>query len=612
MKYATNSNRWEITESISVAGSIAGTIAAVFSQQLIYVAAPMSLAFSLNLINRRRLEQKLQEDMSAALINGSVTNQQMLGEMQAVRADVQALSAASKPVNLSGIKSDISLVDKKIEELKTVISDTKPTATKQEIEQIDLVLQQLQSKLSSLTDNFNHRPEPRQIEELKLRTANLQQQLSTVPPAFDPSYLEQQIQLNKSSLSSLSKEFLSRPELEQIKELHSITTNIQSFYANDLEQRFQQLHIQIKEQALQLNQRPNIQQLEELKQVVANIQPFDASHLEQQIQQVQNSISALKQVVANIQPFDASHLEQQIQQVQNSVFALKQVVANIQPFDASHLEQQIQQVQNSVFALNEQFNQRPELEQIQKLQLLTADVQQQLYARPQYIQQLEQEIQQTQAQLQSLKLLDGNRIESLSDSVTLLQQRVLEQEQAIAQSAVPFAQRLRQEKANAKLELKTQLKLMPSSERQLQTEKEKRFSVEALIALARSKGIGSEFEQILQAGKENGFTLHPWPTNLTFSPSRQLVRANNLNRTQSLLILSALPTTDGKVRLWLDKDAIANFYPISQHIVTSLLGANGWREMEPKQISEFIASLNQLFEHIHSKEIVNKTYALTK
>ncbi len=56
------SRRWlEMAEYVSLFGSVVGSFAAVVSQQVIYASAPLSLSILLNLINRHRFEQQIQQ-----------------------------------------------------------------------------------------------------------------------------------------------------------------------------------------------------------------------------------------------------------------------------------------------------------------------------------------------------------------------------------------------------------------------------------------------------------------------------------------------------------------------------------------------------------------------
>lgn len=57
----------ELAEYASVAGSALGTLAAAISQQFVFAAAPLTLAVSLNLINRSRIAQQPQLPEPAAI-----------------------------------------------------------------------------------------------------------------------------------------------------------------------------------------------------------------------------------------------------------------------------------------------------------------------------------------------------------------------------------------------------------------------------------------------------------------------------------------------------------------------------------------------------------------
>jgi len=50
---------WEIAEYISIGASALGTIAAALSHQAAYAATPVTLALSLNLVNRQQLQKQI-------------------------------------------------------------------------------------------------------------------------------------------------------------------------------------------------------------------------------------------------------------------------------------------------------------------------------------------------------------------------------------------------------------------------------------------------------------------------------------------------------------------------------------------------------------------------
>jgi fructose-1,6-bisphosphatase/sedoheptulose 1,7-bisphosphatase-like protein len=57
----------EIAEYASLAGSALGIIAAATSSQVIYAAAPLTLALSLNLVNRKRSYHQTRQHIISAI-----------------------------------------------------------------------------------------------------------------------------------------------------------------------------------------------------------------------------------------------------------------------------------------------------------------------------------------------------------------------------------------------------------------------------------------------------------------------------------------------------------------------------------------------------------------
>ena len=60
-------NWLKLAEYASVAGSALGTLAAAFSGQIIYAATPLTVALSLNLVNRQRFEEQIRESNKSAI-----------------------------------------------------------------------------------------------------------------------------------------------------------------------------------------------------------------------------------------------------------------------------------------------------------------------------------------------------------------------------------------------------------------------------------------------------------------------------------------------------------------------------------------------------------------
>lgn len=155
-----------IAEYISIAGSVVGAIWAAFSQQAIYVLAPaVSASLLLNLINRRRLEQLIQQS--------TTTSSQVESQIGQLRSAIDSLSAANAKVeqdvqHLASTELTTSL-SSRVEELH------------QEQNGLRLSLVPLQSRLDDLIQQFKNRPELDQIESLSSVITALKQCIDELP-----------------------------------------------------------------------------------------------------------------------------------------------------------------------------------------------------------------------------------------------------------------------------------------------------------------------------------------------------------------------------------------------------------------------------------------------
>ncbi|MEG4999940.1 hypothetical protein [Microcoleus sp. B4-D4] len=100
LRISPNQPDWlELAEYASIAGSAIGTIAAGLSGQILYAAAPLTAAISLNIANRQRFEQQMQQKANSAI------------------AEVQAAAA--------GRSQQVQLLPGEPAELYTAVSDLK-------------------------------------------------------------------------------------------------------------------------------------------------------------------------------------------------------------------------------------------------------------------------------------------------------------------------------------------------------------------------------------------------------------------------------------------------------------------------------------------------------
>jgi cytochrome c556 len=517
MKDTSDRNGLEVTETISVAGSVAGSILAMASQQLIYAAAPLTLALGLNLINRRRFEQKFQQNMLAILsdVNSRITetDQTLSGEMRSVKDSVKLLSSAPDPINIDPIQQELSGLQKRFDTLEAAISNLTFAASK---------------------------------DNTPLSTDSQPQTAVELPPPFDPTYLEQQIAELKTAFIPAAQT-TSQSVAQQ--ELKAVNREIQQMQGSlfSLNQAF--------------SQRSEPNQIEELKQVTASIQQqlaqlppappsFDSTPLEQKIQQLQGSVSSLTE------EFKQRPEPQQIEAVRQFATAVQQQVSQLPPapppFDPTPLEQQLQQLKTAIAQIESaQTNFNAELAKL-----------------PQLFDSVAQ-IQQHQSELQQLTATLDEKIGSLQKFQT---------QSSSMSPGVTFPNG-------------TQLKFNRNNKR-----------VASLLAMAEAYGIGKEVQLVTQVAEQHHLTLNAWPTNLIFGPATHLIAAGIRHRSQCLFTMSGQPTKDGKVQLWTSSQAFADFYPVIPYTVTSILGFDGWQEMEKPQIEGFVAKLNQLFESFEQRK----------
>jgi uncharacterized protein YoxC len=83
-----------LAECASIAGSAIGTIVAGLSGQIIYAAAPLTAAISLNFLNRQRFEQQVQQKANSAIAGVELA-------VKSIQQQVQMLPTESKALHIA-------------------------------------------------------------------------------------------------------------------------------------------------------------------------------------------------------------------------------------------------------------------------------------------------------------------------------------------------------------------------------------------------------------------------------------------------------------------------------------------------------------------------------
>jgi peptidoglycan hydrolase CwlO-like protein len=149
MRSTQNQPEWlELAEYASIAGSAIGTIVAGLSGQIIYAAAPLTAAVSLNFLNRQRFEQKMQQKSNSAIAGVELA-------VKSIQQQVQALPG--EPTELYTAVSDLqqklrSLESQSIADVQAAVQslEQQVQAFPAESQDIYPILSGLQQQIGSL------------------------------------------------------------------------------------------------------------------------------------------------------------------------------------------------------------------------------------------------------------------------------------------------------------------------------------------------------------------------------------------------------------------------------------------------------------------------------
>lgn len=214
-----------IIELICVAGSIGSAIALIFKEAILGLAlAPVSLSLALNLINRNRLEQ-----LSGQGADVSAEVQQLKGEISSLSTEAEKFR---QDIQNLAHRQELTSVNSLVEQLN------------QQQEGLRLSLVPLQSRLDDLIQEYNNRPELKEIENLAAVITALRSSIDELPP---PGQLQQPAaktqsgedkstaELNQTlekverldkAINLLAYQFNHRPELGEVASLSVVTESL--------------------------------------------------------------------------------------------------------------------------------------------------------------------------------------------------------------------------------------------------------------------------------------------------------------------------------------------------------------------------------------------------
>jgi len=246
MRSSQNQPEWlELAEYASIAGSAIGTIAAGLSGHMIYAAAPLTAALSLNFVNRQRFEQKMQQKSNSAIAGVELA-------VKSLQQQVQTLPG--EPTELYTAVSDLQ---QKLSSLEShTIADVQAAVKsleQGESQQLYPMLSQLQQKLCSLEnsalreqdwENVNVRflLMGEKLTEVKNITAELQERSSEVNFSEIQDTVRLQVLLDQPTIDVATLQTEMQQLQEQVSELQRLNQEIVKPYLQRLTRAMKHLN----------------------------------------------------------------------------------------------------------------------------------------------------------------------------------------------------------------------------------------------------------------------------------------------------------------------------------------------------------------------------------
>lgn len=380
-------------EYVFLIGSGVGTVATAVSQQIVFLAAPVSILFLLNLANRNRLEETTEKHTANSV---SQVERKLTNDMGTLQKQVQAqpsfldLANLKKSVintnqeSMAELSRDIALLKREIgkpewrimqqvvhqlQEKYAGLSDSVESVTTQlnrlnvthKVEGMERELTQLRSELSQLRVNLERLSDEQRAQNprvLQDQIHHINRRLNQLPPPFDATALKQDL----NALVKVVGEMASRRELSrlvsQIEKLTQQNSSIEQS-VTPLKVATNILRKQLETISTKLNAADDLQQplttaltgtnaqvLEDLKATVTNLEQrlnqvatgSDPANLQTQVQNlVAAHLGQLQEQLASVQQVTET-LDRQQQDLRDWVNRLPQLL------DASALQNQMQEL----------------------------------------------------------------------------------------------------------------------------------------------------------------------------------------------------------------------------------------------------------------------------
>ncbi len=384
---AQNRHWTEVAETISLIASAGGAIVSVILEQVAYLAAPVTLALVLNLVNRQRLEQGVEHQSreEITLLQSSVSE-----ELEALRASVLGIAAH---IDMGGMRRAITTLEEglltRLERLEIMDQQALQADINQLKNQSSYLLEALANILQRLNENdggdrwqnFESRLTQLTTEVTTLQT-HLQNRLTPLEETiYNTSQNLAPIRESLTNLEQYSQQSSSQTFEPLITEIHQKLTAFEtvSQRITSLEINLTTLTTQVHHVQDELQTRLAALDLETLQTSAQQLESMQTTitHLGEQSQQL---LTALVQVTDRLESLSLpspsltseqldsrlNPLTTYLQQLQHEVTVLKdhspqnlQTEFQATRTELSQLKHQSQQIQTQLETLTTRFDQSP-------------------------------------------------------------------------------------------------------------------------------------------------------------------------------------------------------------------------------------------------------------
>ena len=324
----------DIAEYATLVGLGLGSVATFVSAQFFYSSAPLSLLILLNLANRNRLEQVMQDDTEAAigaidrkvsknletlshqiqalptpeamgslrksmLVKNRELAERLSGEIKTLQDGLQAVLTMVDRLKLGTVRQDMEALRQQYDALNngvvTLTSQFQHLTTSGKAEKVEQAIAQLKTETERLRNNLQAIADQTRptLTSLQDQITHLNRQFQKLPPPFDSTALKQEV----SELMRMVADLVPR------RDWSTLVTEMQSLQKLQASQSEAEeaLRRKLQDLNLQLQSRPTKSSLTSLQNQINHLNrqfqklppPFDPTSLKKEVAKLLKVVSEL-------------------------------------------------------------------------------------------------------------------------------------------------------------------------------------------------------------------------------------------------------------------------------------------------------------------------------